>query len=207
MDILPYIDSTELFNAWNKNLTWLDTTVSQAGTASNFTITNTAIPILKCPDDNTVQPGTGYLSYVVNGGFSLWPGYSGAATPVNPVGWVGALAGGTPSASISLNWGSGLESRAGVFTLGTYAGNAPWDYKTTSSSVADGMSTTLMVSENNLAGYAPTSTNSGGFQTGWSCPLPAYIMFLANFPTISVGVPWARERRRTLRGRGRAGPT
>ena len=35
-------------------------------------ISNTAIGVLKCPDDNTTQVNQGNLSYVVNGGFALW---------------------------------------------------------------------------------------------------------------------------------------
>ena len=52
---------------------------------------NTAIGVLRCPDDNTVQVNQGNLSYVVNGGFALYH--------ANPVGWVGSNVdgGGTPS--------------------------------------------------------------------------------------------------------------
>ena len=88
--ILPYIDNQELYNQWTHvRDDWsgrLDrrtvlrrlplgvtrSTLSTAGQASNWKISNTAIGILRCPDDSQVQPNQGNLSYVVNGGFALW---------------------------------------------------------------------------------------------------------------------------------------
>ena len=58
------------------------TSQSLPGQASNWKIGSTNIGVLPCPDDNTVQVGQGNLSYVVNGGFSLWHAI--------PYGWVGS---------------------------------------------------------------------------------------------------------------------
>src|SRR5260370_20842520 len=96
--ILPYLDSQELFDQWTMFTTvgttpatgsYLDkgtaqggTAVLSAGQASNNKIGNTSISVLRCPDDNTFQNNLGNLSYVVNGGFTLYH--------ANPVGWVGS---------------------------------------------------------------------------------------------------------------------
>ena len=61
----------------------------QAGSAteaSNYTIGNTALQILRCPDDLNAQDGKGNLSYVVNGGFSRFPAV--------PIAWKGAVVNG-----------------------------------------------------------------------------------------------------------------
>ncbi len=46
--------------------------ISRPSRPRNWKIGSTNIGVLRCPDDNTIQVGQGNLSYVVNGGFSLW---------------------------------------------------------------------------------------------------------------------------------------
>ena len=100
--ILPYIDNQELYNQWSMfgtasggvsiALPYFDgfpsgnslDTQHPAGQATNWKISNTAIGITRCPDDQSYQPNQGNLSYVVNGGFALWHG-----TAV-PYGWAGS---------------------------------------------------------------------------------------------------------------------
>jgi prepilin-type processing-associated H-X9-DG protein len=180
VDILPYIDNQEAYNAWNRTLpyNWVTPDVNDATIPTNAVIGNTPISILKCPDDNTAQPGTGYLSYVVNGGYSLWHGNSGAG--VNPLGWVGTATGGTVSTTLELDWLSGVATKVGVMFLGTTQGNLPWDIKTSPSSIVDGSSTTLLLTENTLAGASTGTAHSGQIPTNWATPLPSFIMFLAS---------------------------
>jgi len=183
VDILPYIDNAELYNAWNRNQTYFSTTPNpDPSRPTNFVIANTAIAILKCPDDNTAQPNTGYLSYVVNMGFSVWQGCSSCTTnPIGPLTWTGTATGGAVNATQYMSWGTGVGTRTGVFFLGSTTGNCPWDARTTTSSVADGMSTTLMLSESTLSGYSPASPYTGGtLPTNWACPLPMFIGFMAS---------------------------
>ena len=191
LDILPYIDSQDLYNSWNKNLAYLNTTSPLNGGASNYKIATTAIGILKCPDDNTAQPNQGNLSYAVNGGFERW--YT------IPYAWIGFQADGTTggSASTVLNWSvnsgggtatnwanlKGFCAKLGVMFLGTTAGNTPWDTTTTLSSIVDGASSTLLVGENTLAGYTtanPGVGQNGMFETNWACPFPTFTMFMAS---------------------------
>jgi prepilin-type N-terminal cleavage/methylation domain-containing protein/prepilin-type processing-associated H-X9-DG protein len=190
VEILPYIDNQDLFNQWNKQLQFNDTTPPAAGGASNAKIGTTAIGILRCPDDNTALTGNGNLSYVVNSGFQrwhaipyAWNGYQGDGIP----------AGAGPSNTI-LNWspvaGSGSAAnwqtyygfcqKLGMMFLGTDAGTLPWDYKTTVSSIVDGASSTLLLGENTLAGFSNGSPLSGNIPTNWACPFPTFIMFAAS---------------------------
>ena len=72
--ILPYLDSQELFDQWSMFATttqgpvtvnYLDGMTGTAtanltsGQATNFKIGNTSIGVLRCPDDNTFQTGSG----------------------------------------------------------------------------------------------------------------------------------------------------
>ncbi len=46
--------------------------------------------------------------------------------------------------------------------------------------ITDGMSNTLLVAENTLAGYSKGTRYSGGLETNWACPLPNFAMFLGS---------------------------
>jgi prepilin-type N-terminal cleavage/methylation domain-containing protein/prepilin-type processing-associated H-X9-DG protein len=210
--ILPYLDSQELFDQWSmfaplakggtiqgqavttQGVPYLDggplgTPVGvanlTAGQASNLKISETAIGVLRCPDDNTVQVGQGNLSYVVNGGFALWHAY--------PVGWVGSNVdgGGSPSgvntwsivgnlgATIGVTQKLGVMSIASVFPQGISA-RIPWNIRQTLSSVSDGNSSTILLSENVLSGVSTGTAYSLGIPTNWACPFPTFTMFIGS---------------------------
>ena len=82
VDILPYIDNVDLSNAWDRKRYYNDPTATISGNPPNFTIGNTGIGILKCPEDLTALPGQGNLSYVVNMGFTRW--HANVGTPAAP---------------------------------------------------------------------------------------------------------------------------
>src|SRR5690606_15836031 len=68
---------------------------------------------------------------------------------------------------------------------GTSEGNAPWSYRTTLSSITDGTSVTLMVTENTLAGASTGSpyTSLGGTDsapTNWGCAHPNFVAFMGS---------------------------
>jgi prepilin-type N-terminal cleavage/methylation domain-containing protein/prepilin-type processing-associated H-X9-DG protein len=184
VDILPYIDNQQEFNAWNKNQWYLSTFVPTVGglsaTPSNFKVSTTAIGILKCPDDNTTQPNQGNLSYAVNGGFSLWllNGATWAVTvPSNNYGysslnWI-------PSGSTSTS-AVGVTQKLGVMFMGSTQGNQAWDVKTTPSAIFDGASSTLLVSENTLTGYSTGNQITGNQATNWASPWPTFAMFIGS---------------------------
>jgi len=179
VDILQYIDANDLANAWSNNQVYLSTTADAgSGNASNFAISTKSVGVLSCPDDLTVQPGQGNLSYVVNGGFSRW-----VASP--NVGWTGTISAGA-DATNTLPWTDiNAASRTGGMFLGTDTGKMPWDKKTTSTTIVDGTSQTILASENLLGGYAGSynitgGPNSSGAQINWAAPHPNAVMFIAS---------------------------
>ena len=136
--------------------------------ATNLTIGRTALAILRCPDDLNAQTNQGNLSYVVNGGFSRFP--------AAPIGWVGGAnrryvrqwsAPPVAADRDHLGFHSGYRPETGRHVPGCHDphvalrrhGNqqhqVPWSVTTTLSSIVDGLSTTVLLGESTLSGYAP----------------------------------------------------
>jgi len=175
VDILSYMDSTDLANAWDMKAPYLQSTATITGQQANFALGNTSLGVLKCPDDTTTQQGQGNLSYVVNGGFTAFHATQTSFTgglPNSP----------TPAPGyVSTNWGGqAVAQRLGMMFLGTTEGTYSWDYKTSISSITDGASNTILISENTTAGYDSGPTIAGGRPTNWACPLPTFCMFIGS---------------------------
>ncbi len=187
VQILPYIDNQELYNAWQLTLPYNSPTVATASQPSNFQIASTAIGILRCPDDNTTLPNQGNLSYAVNGGFVRFP--------ANPISWTGSIVDGASTDGSAMTWyntatapnptwpaSQGVGQKLGVMFMNIApAGSSAWgSVQTTPSSIVDGASSTLLVAEDTLVGYSTGSQYSGGLPTNWACPLPNFTMFLGS---------------------------
>jgi len=190
--LLPYLDNQDMFDQWSMFSTngipvpYLDNgTVAtlNIGQASNNRIGESAIGVLICPDDSTIQNGQGNLSYVVNGGFALYH-------PV-PVGWVGSPTDAVGTISAPTIWStagtfaatSAVCQKLGVMFLeSTYpqgiTTRIPWNVHSTLASVADGSSSTLLLSENTLTGVSSGNNNSLSFPTNWATPFPSFSMFI-----------------------------
>lgn len=183
VDILPYIDQVDLYNTWNRNQLYVN---PGSAIASNLAIANTGIAVLTCPEDDTVTAKQGNLSYVVNGGFNRWPGYSTGANGVLPQGWAGSPIGGQNGPGMNFGPSSGsnastaLARRMGVMFLGTLQGNAPWDYKTSSSAIVDGSSNTVLLAENVLGGYANPNPYTNNQPMNWAAPHPNFVAFMTS---------------------------
>ena len=198
VNILPYIDANDLNNGYNRQLPYFDVTTPSVNLTTNYGIGNTFVKILTCPEDDTIVPGQGNLSYVVNGGFSRWPGYVNTTAGGNSVYPVGMATAGTTSAAIAtpalpagMDWGTQVARKTGVMFLGTTSGTTPWDTRTSASSIVDGSGTTLLLSENILAGYSPNDGIGAGLSLApnpatapasfnWACPHPNVCMFIAS---------------------------
>src|SRR6185312_8464526 len=63
VDILPYIDNQELYNSWTKNTSYLSIVPNGVARPSNYDICTKSIGVLQCPDDLSVRPRQGNLSY------------------------------------------------------------------------------------------------------------------------------------------------
>jgi len=215
--ILPYIDNQELYNQW----TFFGTTASgpaampyydgfpsgnsldinhPQGQATNWKISSTAIGILRCPDDQSYQPDQGNLSYVVNGGFSLWHAY--------PLGWAGAQIDGqaaptttpmvwapntgTPSATMLGNMG--VNQKMGVMFLeSTFVQGdqrkVPWNLRSTVTGMVDGTSSTALLTENTLTGVSTPTPYSSSLEANWATPMPNFSMFIGSSNVCSATVP------------------
>ena len=182
-EILPGLDQQDMYNAWNRSLPYWSQVQNGSGTTilpSNDTIASNSLGILRCPDDFTAQPGNGNLSYVCNSGFSLTLGKSvsynggqndGGGTFNSALTWAG------PSGSPA---DASIIPKLGVMFPGTSTGSYPWDYRTAPASIADGMSNTLLLSENTLAGADGVNTMSGNKRPNWACPLPNFVAFVGS---------------------------
>jgi len=197
VDCLPFLDANDIYNSFNRNRVYFDPTISASAT-NNYGTANSFLKILTCPVDDTVVANKGNLSYVVNGGFSRWNGYTpiggSAGSSVFPVGWDGT----TLTTGASLDWGSQIGKKTGVMFLGTAQGNTPWDQKTSSSSIVDGSSNTVLLSENIMAGYSDSSNAftglSGASSTpppviNWAAPHPNFMMFVASDDVCGASSP------------------
>jgi len=183
LEVMPYIDQTDVYNGFNRNRTYFDTTPNNLST--NYGLGNTFIKVLTCPEDDTVVPGKGNLSYVANGGFARWygpaatqTGWNGAGTATDP----------TPVNGPPLSWGLGTGRKTGVMFLSTAQGNMPWDARTTASGIVDGSSTTILISENIQAGYSGDNAYAGlavaatspSAVINWAAPHPNFVMFFGS---------------------------
>jgi prepilin-type processing-associated H-X9-DG protein len=216
--ILPYLDSQELYNQWSMFATANGTggtshvTVSyldgqtgpssvqanlSAGQATNYKVSSTSIGVLRCPDDVTAAPNQGNLSYAVNGGFTLWHG------PLIPYGWAGSAIDGQAS-PLLINWAGpsntqpavtwGLAQKLGVFFLESafpegIVQKIPWNLRSSLTSMQDGASSTIMLSENTLTG-ANTGNNYSALQeTNWATPMSNFSMFIGSSNVCSTTIP------------------
>jgi prepilin-type N-terminal cleavage/methylation domain-containing protein/prepilin-type processing-associated H-X9-DG protein len=175
VDVLPYLDTQNLANAWNPDRSYrssdIDTHKAE-GLLGNAKMGAITIGVLTCPNDLTVVPGQGNLSYVVNGGFSRW-------WYVPTIGWTGRADGGADSTT-GPDWGPSIAGQTGVMFLGSDTGKMPWDRKTTPADIADGASQTILATENLHAGYSAGPPRTGGLETNWACPHPNDVMFIAS---------------------------
>lgn len=180
VDILPYIDQTDIANKWDKTRSYNCTVPNGNNPESNWLLGKTTIAVLVSSNDDTTINGQGNLSFVANGGFTMAP--SGLVTASG-----NSLLGYNPenvSAAMPMSWvadtaddESGTARKLGVFFLGTAEGNHPIDYKTRLSSISDGAGQTVMLAENIFAGVNGQASEGN---SGWACPLPHYSMFFGS---------------------------
>jgi len=174
-EILPYIDAQNLYNDFSRTAGYNNATTPDPSKPTNLKITQTNIGILMCPEDPTTTSSLGALSYVVNGGFSRWAANTSDPKTANTVvGWAVNKPGPV------IDWGDSVAKKTAVFFVGS-SNRKPWDARNSSSSISDGSSTTIMLSENLLAGSSDGNTTLGVTSvTNWACPHPNFVMFLAS---------------------------
>jgi prepilin-type N-terminal cleavage/methylation domain-containing protein/prepilin-type processing-associated H-X9-DG protein len=202
LPILPYLENQDLYNQWTMFgngtcIAYYDTSTFVQGQASNSKIASTAIGVLRCPDDITIQPSEGNLSYAVNGGFSLWH--------ASPYGWAGSQIdgggaplvmgwGGTGTSALSWNIDAGICQKLGVFFLEStfpqgVQTKVPWNIRSTPAGIVDGASSTIMLGENTLTGYSTGSGYSSNLPTSWATPMPNFSTFIGSSNVCSTTIP------------------
>ncbi len=175
VDILPYMDQQSLYNDFDRKQAWDSTKANPDGTTNNLWLSSAGIGILVCPRDDTIIPNAGNLTYVVNSGFNRWwyskNGWNGTANPPRT----------DPNGRI--DWGHAVGKKTGLMWPGTRKGNRPWDHQTQVSDITDGLSNTVLLTENLHAGATdPTGGNpyGDGRPTGWACGHPNFVAFMAS---------------------------
>lgn len=167
VEILSFIDRRDLDDRWNKNVPISD--------PNNLALANHYLEVLICPSDPTVI-GAGDLSYAVNGGIGESALIGGVHDcPVDPFFNVidlngnGIVCPGTGIDDGTLSDRDVLTSQGMFFTENWKFEGSP-GYQGTSryhtpASIADGMSQTIMITENIRVGVDPFVPG-----TNWSSP-------------------------------------
>jgi prepilin-type N-terminal cleavage/methylation domain-containing protein/prepilin-type processing-associated H-X9-DG protein len=157
VDLLGGLERNDILSEWKFDVAFYE--------SPNRELT-TSLPILVCPDDDTVVPGVGNLSYVVNGGFG-WsaPGdcpatMHVAAGGILPIDLDGDGVPCTPSDRTFMYRTSLFFAENWPMNVGAHRYHTP-------DSVFDGLSNTIMLSENVRAGYDPAFPT----KSNWACPL------------------------------------
>jgi prepilin-type N-terminal cleavage/methylation domain-containing protein/prepilin-type processing-associated H-X9-DG protein len=168
VDVLPYLERSDIYRQWRFDL--------PASDPHNTALRHNQIAALICPDDDTVVQGEGNLSYVVNGGFG-WtrpidcPGvmHLSAASVVQtmPIDLNGN--GVTCPSNESLD-GSPSDKTLFFLTDLFFVENWPLGTHTVRhralGAVSDGLSQTILASENLRAGYEAATDST------WATPAP-----------------------------------
>jgi prepilin-type processing-associated H-X9-DG protein len=175
--LLPWLEHRDIYDRWDFQ--------SQYDQPPNADLASLTLPILVCPDDDSALEGWGTMSYVVNGGFGWtkpWDCPASFHVQANHYGEAIDLNGngiacpadlhqdGTPSDKT-------LYFQTGLFFLENWPHGTGTQRHHTPDSVVDGLSNTLMLSENVRAGYDP------GSEWGcWTTPWPTrHSFFLSSY--------------------------
>jgi prepilin-type N-terminal cleavage/methylation domain-containing protein/prepilin-type processing-associated H-X9-DG protein len=148
--LMPYLDQQPIFDSWD------DQAVLYASASRSF------LPIYTCPSrQTTYQQGT-YLSYVANAGFSPGPG----STPI--------VKDGTPNSTYwsTFNQNNGVFLDRVPFDNGSNLGSmGPAKLnEVTTTDINDGLSNTLLFTENLLGGRWD-SASPAGYETTLQCEI------------------------------------
>lgn len=180
VEILPYIDQANLYNLWDVDKKYSD--------PNNAPLANTHIPVITCPDDFTVVPGKGNLTYVVSSGVGFTALMSGVHDcPVDNSGRKLDLNGNGITCNSSTEGDGTPSDRAifkqmGLFFNETWKGEIRSERHHNMASITDGITNTILISENLRTGFDPTNPGSN-----WSPPFPRRTSFFIGNPCSSAG--------------------
>ena len=174
VDLLPYLDAQSLYNDYNRNRVYWDN--GRAGddpSASDQPDDRLDVAADPLPARRT-RPCSR-----TRGTSPTWSmGASRAGTAFLTAGSAARLAAqpATPLTGRPL----GVPEKTGMFFLGTMGGRTAWDNRRSSARSSTAASTTVMLSENCLAGASPGNAYSGKIVTNWATAHPNFVMFMAS---------------------------
>ena len=79
-----------------------------------------------------------------------------------------------------------LES---TFPQGATQVKIPWNVRSSLTSIVDGASSTILLSENTLTGVSTGTPYSSNLETNWAAPMPTFSMFIGSSNVCSTTVP------------------
>lgn len=178
VDILPFIDQGTIYDQWNFDKAFTDPV--------NRPLSHSHIPVLSCPDDFTQVEKKGNLTYVVSSGVGFSALMSGVHDcPIDPTGTRLDLNGNSIACNHSTA-GDGITpsdrelfAKMGVFFNETWKGIPRAKRHHTMASITDGVTNTMMISENIRTGYNPEKVNDN-----WASPSPFLTSFYIGNPCL-----------------------
>ena len=182
LTVLPNLERNDIFDAWDFSATSFGGYYGATGggfPGGNAALSSTDVAVYVCPEDSSVQPGNGNLSYVVNGGLTGF--YDSGADTAYGSHWFaepdGSLVVTTAGDATQTNTQQNLF-RSGVMFAATSDSTQPWNQRHSQSTIKDGLSTTVLVSENVNAGYKLIGENGIAWASNWGCPHPNNTSFV-----------------------------
>lgn len=175
VEALPYLEHSDIYDLWDFSATtgnsgsYTDTEGGSSIISNHHLASQMSLKILSCPEDITTLDGAGNNSYVVNGGFASH--------------WLTSEGGDSMNSSIDFFIPDNLF-RMGLMFLDTTQGETSARRRHRFQTVRDGLTTTVMLSENINTGVG----GGGGWESNWACPLPAATSFLVNGGSEAVDV-------------------
>ncbi len=171
VSILDNLDQNDIANLWTYSEPFNDVKYSDNGRLSQV-----SLRILTCPSDPSVMPGQGNLSYVVNGGVGWtepvdcpisahWYGISHPSKGSFDFNGDGITCAQTND-PVSLAPDRQLYLQTGLFFVENWPYGTGTSRHHTLSSITDGATNTLMLTENVRVGYDPTT------RSNWANPWP-----------------------------------
>ena len=195
--LLPWLEHRDVYERWDFQ--------SSYNAPVNKALTALTLPILICPDDDTAMQRGENLSYVVNGGFGWtrpWDCPSSfhvmSAPTVQPIDLNGnGIACPTDVRQDGTPADKTLFYNTGLFFLENWPQGSGTERHHSPDSIVDGLSNTLILSENVRVGFDPRSD-----QGGWAAPWPRRNSFFVsgyvceNLSCSPGGVDYARANNR-----------
>lgn len=181
VDVLPWLDQRNISDQWNKDKA-IDDPLNQS-------LTHNHLPVLVCPDDfsangrrEPVGVVKGDLSYVVNGGVGFTAQIGGVNDcPIDPNGPKLDLNGNGVSCPTDPKTDGSPSDKDFFFNMGLFF-NETWKWDVTvrhhrMGDVLDGMSNTIMLTENVRTGFNPAQSG-----TSWASNNPYLTSFYIGNP-------------------------